>query len=190
MKPVASAAGGKNFEKPQRCGLPKPHVVNNQNSVVGQRPFEVLAVERPVHLLVAPTAQGSPNAGSARIRLEPAPHQWRRKDRAVPRLLPRTYPPAWCRHSRSAQWSWRLRCVSIRRDHAATGGRGEESRDYNTGPVFGPDLRAARFQRRPRARPRIVELDFTLNFFCSIFAPLTGAMEQIVETGCVSIAVC
>ena len=29
-----------------------------------------------------------------------------------------------------------------------------------------------------------------LIFFCSIFAPLSEAMEQIVETGCVSIAVC
>jgi hypothetical protein len=26
--------------------------------------------------------------------------------------------------------------------------------------------------------------------FCSIFAPFTEAMEQIAETGCVSIAVC
>jgi hypothetical protein len=37
-------------------------------------------------------------------------------------------------------------------------------------------------------RPAMAEV-FALSIFCSIFAPFMGAMEQIVETGCVSIAV-
>jgi hypothetical protein len=34
------------------------------------------------------------------------------------------------------------------------------------------------------------EMEDPYKFFCSIFAPLSGAMEQIVETWCDSIAVC